>query len=67
MVEQEHGAQHHARIWNLTILENDLEVLIGKEIRLYQTSLALKVDAIDFYVIEPNLNRVLYVGDQDAL
>jgi hypothetical protein len=66
-MEHEHGPQDHARVWNLAILENDIEVLIGEIIRLDQARLALKVNPIDFNVSEPNVYRVVNVGDQEAL
>jgi hypothetical protein len=66
-MEHEHGPQHHARVWNLAILENDAEVLIGEEIRLDQARFALKVNPIDFNVSEPNEYWVVNVRDQEAL
>ena len=64
MMEHEHGPQHHTWVWNLAILENDIEVLIGEIIRLDQARLALKVDSIDINVSEPNVNWIVNVGDQ---
>ena len=64
MMEHEHGPENHTWVWNLTILENDIEVLIGEIIRLDQARLALKVNSIDFNVSEPNVNWIVNIGDQ---